>query len=83
MPPAPTPDSADDFILDTWAFVALDSLGIVAALKFALSSSDVGAFGINTPTYFAIDNVQPVPVPAALWLFAPVALRLLRQRRCA
>ena len=74
-------DSADDFIVDTWVFVALDSLGVVAALEFALSSSDIGAFGINTPTYFALDHVQPVPLPGALWLFAPVALSLLRTRR--
>jgi hypothetical protein len=50
--------SANDYILSSWmdanpAFAdAFDSLG------FELSSSDVGSFGMNTPAYFCIDNLE-------------------------
>ena len=74
-------DSADDYIVDSWTFVALDGLGEVTALEFAMSSSDVGAFGVNTPTYFAIDSITPVPVPPAFLLCAPAVVALLRASR--
>jgi len=59
-------------ILDTWLNVDLTTLGVVNGLEFSYSSSDIGSFGINTPLYFAVDNIayQAVPVPAAAWLFA-------------
>ena len=40
-------------------------------LTFTLESSDNGPFGMNTPAYFALDNltVVPVPEPGALALF--------------
>ncbi|MEQ8660645.1 MAG: DUF4465 domain-containing protein, partial [Gammaproteobacteria bacterium] len=65
---------------------ALDGLGSVSALEFAMSSSDVGASGINTPTYFAIDDIvavaaTPVPLPAAPWLLVPACGALLTRRR--
>jgi len=56
-------------VLDTWAWQDLSSLGEVYGLRFELSSSDVGAFGMNTPAYFAMDSISIVPVPAALWMF--------------
>jgi hypothetical protein len=79
-------DTADDFILAPWMEVALGSLGVVSALEFSMVSSDVGPFGINTPLYFALDNLVVVPVPAAAWLFMPAVLGLARARltrRCA
>jgi len=51
------PDSARDYILDSWAFVDLSALGEVKALQFALSSSDTGDFGMNTPAYFCLDTI--------------------------
>jgi len=60
-------------LLSDWLWTDLSSLGPVYALEFSLASSDVGAFGMNTPAYFAIDDlttVSAVPVPAAIWLFA-------------
>ncbi|UCF91102.1 MAG: DUF4465 domain-containing protein [Desulfobacterales bacterium] len=50
-------DNANDFLVDAWTRVDLSSLGEVASLEFELSSSDVGAFGMNTPAYFALDNL--------------------------
>jgi len=50
-------DNSHDYIVDTWQFVDLTSLGTVKSLEFSLSSSDVGAWGMNTPAYFAIDTI--------------------------
>jgi hypothetical protein len=63
-------DSAEDNIVNTWEFVDLSSLGSVDALSFSLSSSDNGDFGMNTPAYFAIDNIGFVPEPSAYSLVA-------------
>lgn len=56
-------DNSEDYIVKDWTFVNLESLGVADSLAFSLSSSDVGGFGMNTPSYFAIDelitNQQP------------------------
>ena len=52
-------DNNLDYIVDTWTFVDLSSLGAVATLEFALSSSDTGDFGMNTPAYFCLDTLIP------------------------
>jgi hypothetical protein len=63
-------DSAQDYILDQWRTVSLASLGAVQSLRFSLASSDTGEYGINTPAYFAMDNlsVTAVPEPSACLL---------------
>ncbi len=53
-------DNSQDYILDSWEWVDLSSLGAVDSLFFTLKSSDVGPFGINTPTFFCIDNLGAV-----------------------
>ncbi len=50
-------DSTQDYLIDTWNTVDLSSLGSIQFLNFELSSSDVGNFGMNTPAYFALDNL--------------------------
>jgi len=46
------------FALDTWQWVNLAALGNVDSLTFDLSSNDTaGGWGINTPAYFAMDNL--------------------------
>jgi hypothetical protein len=45
-------------IVDTWTWVDLSALGTVKSLEFALSSTDKGAFGMNTPAYFAMDSIN-------------------------
>lgn len=67
-------------VIDSWEWFDLTGLGEVYGMSFAMASSDSGAFGINTPSYFAMDNLTTVPVPAAVWLFAS-ALGLLGFRR--
>ncbi len=56
-------DNASDYILDSWAPVDLSALGSVTRLYFNLSSSDSGPFGMNTPSTFAIDDLQFILVP--------------------
>jgi hypothetical protein len=81
-------DNASDYIVQDWTWVdlaALNTLGAPTQLEFVLASSDSGAFGMNTPAYFAMDNlaVSPVPWPAAAWLYATglATLGLWRRRR--
>lgn len=47
-----------DYIVDAWTEVDLTPLGSnVKQLKFVLSSSDNGDYGMNTPAYFAFDDL--------------------------
>jgi len=55
-------DNSRDYIAQTWWFVDLTPLGMVKSLEFSLSSSDVGAFGMNTPGYFAVDTIILEPM---------------------
>jgi hypothetical protein len=55
-----------DYIINQWTWVDLSPLGAVGGLKFDLSSSDVGANGIMTPTYFAMDTLIPEPATIGL-----------------
>jgi hypothetical protein len=56
-------DNDQDYILDDWTYLDLSILGPVASLRFSLSSSDNGEFGMNTPAYFALDRVTYIPEP--------------------
>ena len=68
-------------IVQGWEYVDLSSLGTVDQLQFALTSSDVGPFGMNTPAYFAMDNLTVVPEPGTLVLAFVGGLGLLTRRR--
>jgi hypothetical protein len=50
-------DNSLDYIVNEWKTLDLTPLGLVRYLAFDFESSDTGAFGINTPTYFAMDNL--------------------------
>jgi len=69
-------DNAQDYIVNDWREINLESLGMIQNLEFGLSSSDNGMFGMNTPAYFAIDSVSIVPAPGALVL-AGIGMSLL------
>jgi hypothetical protein len=50
------PDSANNYIVKTWQWFDLLPLGKVDSLVFTLSSTDNGSFGMNTPSYFCMDD---------------------------
>ena len=50
-------DSTDWYILNTWAYMDLSPLGAVRQIRFTLSSSDTGTYGMSTPAYFCYDNL--------------------------
>lgn len=50
-------NEADHYMLDTWQWLDLRSLGKVYSLKFTFSSSDTGTYGMNTPAYLCMDNL--------------------------
>ena len=72
-------DDTKDYIVDQWTWVDLTSLGAVIGLEFGMDSSDVGDFGINTPTYFAIDAL-PEPATVAFLTLAGI-MGLIRHNR--
>ena len=71
--------------ISNWTWLDLTPLGDdVVSLTFELESSDIGMFGVNTPTYFAIDNLTlaAVPEPSTAWLagVGPAYLLCMRRR---
>jgi hypothetical protein len=63
-------DNALDYVVDAWTVVDLSGLGQVSGLRFSLDGSDVGSFGLNTPAYFAIDDLVTIPEPTSACLLA-------------
>lgn len=63
-------DNNDDYIVNTWETVDLTPLGAVQFLEFEMESSDVGSFGINTPAYFALDNLKYGTASVNTWNLA-------------
>ena len=49
-------DEAKAYIINDWRYVDLSGLGKVSKLSFALTSTDNGDWGMNTPAYFCFDN---------------------------
>lgn len=75
-------DNSQDYIVDQWTWVDLASLGSVAGLEFTMESSDTGTFGINTPTYFAMDSMAvQVPEPISMAILSVGGLAVLRRRK--
>jgi hypothetical protein len=53
------PDNSKDYILKDWTYADLTKLGnSVDSISFKLESTDNGQFGMNTPAFFCIDNVE-------------------------
>jgi hypothetical protein len=50
-------DPTLNYIVSSWTTIDLTSLGNATSLAFELASSDNGTFGMNTPAYFALDNL--------------------------
>jgi Domain of unknown function (DUF4465) len=77
--------SASSLPVNVWTLVDLSSLANAQSLTFDYASSDVGEFGINTPEFFAMDDLvlstTSVPEPSS-WLLclSGVGLTLLSSR---
>jgi hypothetical protein len=66
---------SNSYIINTWQNLNLASLGNAESLQFGLSSSDNDpVYGMNTPAFFAIDNLVlgtgSVPEPGSLVMMA-------------
>ena len=66
---------SNSYIINTWQTLDLSSLAGAESLQFGLSSSDNDPiYGMNTPAYFAIDNLvlggNAVPEPGSLIMMA-------------
>lgn len=44
------------YYVKAWRWVDLTPLGKVASIKFVIDGSDTGQWGLNTPTYFCMDD---------------------------
>jgi Domain of unknown function (DUF4465) len=78
-------------LVSNWTTVSLSPLAGAMSLEFSLTSLDVGQFGLNTPAYFAADNLiaqtTTIPEPSS-WLLCLIgcgvsllASRLKKGRR--
>lgn len=63
-------DNSQDYILDDWSTFDLSGISTARSVGLTFESSDTGPFGINTPTYVALDNLTftAVPEPSSLAL---------------
>lgn len=53
-------DATQHYIIKDWTYVDLSPLGEVTNINFWPSGSRTGAYGLNTPSYFAMDNFGDV-----------------------
>ena len=49
-------NNEEDYVLNTWEWFDLSSLGDVATISFSLSSSRGSGYNMITPAYFCMDN---------------------------
>lgn len=50
-------DNTKDYIIKTWQWLDISEIGKTDSLHFNLASSDMGLYGMNTPSYFCADNI--------------------------
>ncbi|MFA5239314.1 MAG: DUF4465 domain-containing protein [Phycisphaerae bacterium] len=74
-------DNSKDYIVNMWEYVDLSCLGAVKNLEFNLSSSDTGVMGMNTPAYFAMDNLSYVPEPTTMVMLAFGSLLISKREK--
>ena len=47
-----------DYVIKDWTLVDLSPIYFADSIVFELSSTDNGAFGMNTPAYFCLDDIE-------------------------
>jgi Domain of unknown function (DUF4465)/Secretion system C-terminal sorting domain len=67
-------NNAQDYIVRNWTWVDLTSLGNCDSIEIEVLSSDVGSFGINTPTFYCIDNFTTQDAPQSIAETAQTAI---------
>ncbi|TWU50776.1 PEP-CTERM motif protein [Rubripirellula tenax] len=68
-------------IVDDWMRVDLSGLGGATRIGIDFTSTDEGAFGLNTPAYVAVDNILVVSVPEpSTWLMLAMGCGMLGWR---
>lgn len=67
-------NNSQDFILNRWINVDLTNIANARSVSLNFFSTDSGVFGINTPTYLALDNLQFTAVPESTSLTLLCAL---------
>lgn len=50
--------ASDHYYLNTWQWLDLNSLGTVKKITFSLESTKKNAYGMTTPAYFCLDDVN-------------------------
>lgn len=75
-------DSNLDYLVNQWTAVDLTGLGAAASVRLTFAGSDMGAWGLNTPAYAALDQLTltAVPEPHGLWLVGLATASLLFRR---
>ncbi len=58
-------DNTQDYIVKEWKWVDLSGLGNADSITTILTSSDNGQFGMNTPAFFAMDQLE-MEIPTAV-----------------
>lgn len=79
-------DNSKDYIVKDWTYIDFD--GVVGdSIEFQLNSSDIGDFGMNTPAFFCIDDLEVShiistndPYQASINVFPNPATRFLNMR---
>jgi len=51
-------NNSEDYIIRDWTKFDLTALDTCDSIQFVLSSSDNGQWGMNTPAYFCLDNLE-------------------------
>jgi hypothetical protein len=74
-------NNALDYIVTNWRYVDFTPLGSPDRLEMSLSSTDNGEFGMNTPSYFAMDHFLAVPEPSSLCIAMTGLGLMLRRKR--
>jgi len=71
------------YVLDAWKQFDLSALGTVYGLGFDLDSTDYSYGYMNTPAYFAMDDLDynAMPIPGAIWLLGSGLVGLFGLKR--
>ena len=77
-------DNNQDYIVDNWQLVDLTPLNQATSIGIEFTSTDEGPFGINTPTYVAMDDIAfgsvAVPEPSSMGLLTLIGIYIWRCR---